>query len=248
MKKALKWTVIGIIWLGIWFLASFLAGNEVYFASPVSTFKTLLSLFGEEDFFSCIFTSLLRILAGFIIGSFAGDLGAALSYKSSLFKDFSKPAVSLIKATPVASFIILALVFFNKSNIPVLTSALIVLPVTWSNIYSGFNSVDKKLIELAGVYKLSFKAKLLHIYIPSVLPYFKAAVTSGLGMAWKAGIAAEVIANPNNSIGAALFDAKIYLETDRLFAWTLIVILLSVLFEKIAVKLINKIGERKKHA
>lgn len=248
MKKYAKWTLITIIWLAVWQAAAMLAGHEVYLSSPLATIKTLFSLFGEEEFFASVGLTLLRILCGFACGMLAGVLFALLSYKSSFIRDLLKPVLYVVKATPVASFIILALVWFSKTYIPILTSALIVIPVAYANIFSGLMQVDAQLLEMADCFKMNGRAKLKHIYLPSLRPYFNAAVKSSLGMAWKAGVAAEVIASPQLSIGSQLFDAKIYLETDRLFAWTIIVILLSVLIEKLIVWLLKHLERRSLHA
>ena len=248
MKKAVKWIAITIIWLGVWQIAAMIAGHEVYLSSPLNTLKTLFSLFGEEEFLASVAFSILRIMCGFVLGTIFGVLLAIASFKNTFLRDLFKPLLSVVKATPVASFIILALVWFSKTSIPALTSALIVIPVTYSNIYGGLSEVDKDLLEMADCFKMKTTSKLRHIYIPSLMPYFNAAVTSGLGMAWKAGIAAEVIASPDNSIGSQLFDAKIYLETDRLFAWTIVVIVLSVIIEKLTILLLKRLGRRSTNA
>lgn len=248
MKKALKWILIAVIWLAVWQTASILAGHEVYLSSPLSTTKTLFSLIGEEEFLASVIFSMARIMCGFILGTVFGALIAAASYKKAFLRDLFKPILSIVKSTPVASFIILALVWFTKTSVPALTSALIVIPVTYSNLYGGLNQMDSDLLEMASCFKMKRIAKLKHIYIPSLMPFFNAAVTSGLGMAWKAGIAAEVIASPNNSIGSQLFDAKIYLETDRLFAWTIVVIILSMIIEKLTIILLSKLCKRRNNA
>ena len=248
MKKTFRWILIAAIWLAIWQIAALIAGHEVYLSSPLSTLNALFSLIGEEEFLASVAASIARIMCGFILGMAFGALIALLSYKNTFLRDFFKPLLSVVKATPVASFIILALVWFTKTSVPALTSALIVIPVTFSNLYGGLIETDKALLEMASCFKMKPLSKLRHIYFPSLTPYLNAAVTSGLGMAWKSGIAAEVIANPNNSIGSQLFDAKIYLETDMLFAWTIVVIVLSVVIEKLTVKLLAKLTKRRQYA
>ena len=248
MKKFGKWTLITIIWLAVWQAAAMIAGSEVYLSSPVATLKTLFSLFGEEEFFASVGLTLVRILCVFLFGLIFGILLAVISHKSSFMRDLLKPLLYIIKATPVASFIILALVWFTKTNIPILTSALIVTPVAYANIFSGLCQIDNKLLEMAQCFEMSGGARLKHIVLPSLRPFFHAAVTASLGMAWKAGVAAEVIASPKLSIGAQLFDAKIYLETDRLFAWTIVVIILSVLIEKLLVSVLKRLEGRRRDA
>ena len=108
-----------------------------------------------------------------------------------------------------------------------------VFPVVYTNVINGITNVDAKLLEMAKVYGISPLKKLLYIYLPDVMPFFVSACTVSLGLCWKSGIAAEVIGQPTGSIGDMLYKAKIYLETADLFAWTLAIVIISVLFEKL---------------
>ena len=181
---------------------------------------------------------------GFLLGSAVGMLMAVLTAKSRLASLFLRPLLSLIKATPVASFIILAVIWLEFGKVPVLTSMLVVIPTIWANVEKGILSTDKKLLIMAHGFSVPESRILSGIYIPTVRPYFLAAVNSAMGMAWKAGVAAEVICPYKNSIGTALYNSKIYLETTELFAWTAVTVLLSVLLEKAVSALIKK-GERR---
>ncbi|NLL72622.1 MAG: ABC transporter permease subunit, partial [Clostridiales bacterium] len=156
-----------------------------------------------------------------------------LSYKSKLIYELISPLMKIIKSTPVASFIILALVWISSVNLSILISLLMVLPVSYSNILYGLESTDIKLLEMAQVFGLSRWKCIKAIYIPAVLPFLISAMSVGLGFSFKSGIAAEVIGRPSNSIGLNLYEAKLYLMIKELFAWTLVIIMLSILFEKI---------------
>jgi NitT/TauT family transport system permease protein len=114
------------------------------------------------------------------------------------------------------------------------------LPIIWTNISSGIRSTSKELLEVARVYRFSPVIKITKLYIPTVLPYFLAACRSALGMAWKAGVAAEVLCTPTSAIGTELYFAKTYMDTETLFAWTLITIILSLIIEKSIVYFISK--------
>ena len=162
---------------------------------------------------------------------------------SSFFKGFSEflsPAVSIIKATPVASFIILAVIWLKTGNIPSFATALTVFPFVYSNIKTGFDETDKNLIEMSDAFGVSFGKKLLKLYIPSVKPYFISASTTAMGLAWKAGIAAEVICNPTISIGNGIYESKVYFEPPAMFAWTAVVVILSIILEKIMILLLKR--------
>lgn len=188
--------------------------------------------------------SLLRVLLGILVSWIIGTLLAYLLHVSRILNLLISPLITAIKATPVASFIILALLWMERSILPVFITSLIVVPIVWANVTEGIRSVDRNLVEVTEIYQFSYIKKLTKLYTPSVAPYFMAACKSSLGMAWKAGIAAEILATPEHSIGTELYFSKTYMETPTLFAWTLIVIVLSVIIEKLLVLALEKTGKR----
>ena len=231
-------------WLVVWQLASMAIDQEILLVSPLRAIQTLVSLLGESAFHRAVIGSLLRIMTGFAMGLAAGILLALAARFALPVRMLLMPVMSAIKATPVASFVILALIWIPSKNLSVFMALLIVLPVIYSNVLEGLDRADVKLIEMAAVFGMSFPKRLRSIFIPSALPYLLASVRLSLGMCWKAGIAAEVIGQPRNSIGSALYQAKIFLATPELFAWTLAIIILSVLIEKAALMLIKLISRR----
>ena len=158
--------------------------------------------------------------------------------------DFFYPVISLVKAAPVVSFIILTLVWLKSGTVPAFISFLMVFPVVWTNVSEGIRRTDKKLLEMAKIFDFGRIKTVKNIYIPSVLPFFKTACVTGLSLAWKSGIAAEVICTPQLSIGKQLYNSKIYLETPELFAWTAVVVILSGIVEKLFVAVINFVVDR----
>lgn len=246
-KKWLRIAVAVLFWLAVWQCAAFFVGKEVLIPSPVRVLVRLWELAGEAEFWLTALSSLWRVLLGFAAALVAGVLLAVLTSASQVCRTLFKPLVSIIRATPVASFIILALVWLRSARVPVFISFLTVVPIVWANVESGILETDKKLLEMARVYRFSRGQILRDVYIPSVRPYFLSAFTTGLGFAWKSGIAAEVIANTKNSVGGEIYSAKIYLETPDLFAWTLVVIALSMVLEKLLVHLVLRLtGRRRK--
>lgn len=230
-------------WLFVWHIFSVIANQEILFPKPLTVFKSLIVLFEDLYFWKSVFASLFRVLEGFFMALIIGIIMAIVTSVSKVAARLFYPLISTIKATPVASFIILTLVWISKARIPAFTCFLMVLPTVWTNIAQGISSTDKDLLEVAKNYKFNFKKTLELIYIPSVFPYFKAAFAAGLGMAWKAGVAAEVIGKPEFSIGKALYTTKVNLEMSDMFAWTAVVIILSVLLEKLLVHFVNKVGK-----
>lgn len=222
-------------WLLVWELVSRWVGNEILLAAPAAVFITLLELIQGLDFWRSILSSSLRIIAGFSMALAAGTLLATLSYRYRLMEDLVSPLMRIIKAMPVASFIILALVWIKSRNLSVLISFMMVVPMIYSSVLQGLRSADEKLLQMARVFRLGPVKKAVAIYIPSVKPFFLTAITVGLGFCWKAGIAAEVIGTPAGSIGEKLYEAKLYLMTKELLAWTVVIILISIVFEKAVV-------------
>lgn len=228
-------------WIIIWEVASRWIDKEVLLASPWKVCLTMLQLIQSNRFWQTIAFSSLRIIIGFLLAVIAGIVCAALSYRSRLFEELVSPLMKVIKATPVASFIILALIWIHSRNLSVLITFLMVLPMIYANILQGLRATDQKLLEMAFIYRIGWWRSVKAIYIPAVLPFFLSAVSVGLGFGFKAGIAAEVIGIPTMSIGERLYEAKLYLMTKELLAWSIIIILISVIFEKAVMSLIQLI-------
>lgn len=232
MKKVLHWMLIALLWLLLWWLAWRAVGQDIMVPSPQATLARLGELAGDRRFWLAAGVSMGRILCGFGLGVIGGILLAVVTYFSPWWRDFFSPLLSIVRATPIASFIILTLVWLSTGMVPVFIALLIVLPIVWTNLLTGLQNIDPQLLEMARAFAMPWPVCLRRIYIPSVTPYFSAALTTGLGMAWKAGIAAEVISIPHQSIGNSLYQSKIMLDTTSLFAWTITVILLSILLER----------------
>ena len=246
-KKLKKWSVsLGVfaLWIALWQIAASALSQDILLVSPGKTALRLLELARQPGFWLTVSTSCGRIMAGFLLALAAGALLAAGMCRFRLLRAFFRPALSVIKATPVASFIVLALVWITGQRLSVFISFLMVLPMVWSNLTEGIRSTDPKLLEMGRLFGFSPWEKLRHIYIPSVMPYFVSACTTGIGFAWKAGIAAEVLGVPRHSLGTEIYQAKIYLETADLFAWTAVIILMSMLIEKGVLRLL-KAAERR---
>lgn len=242
LTKAIKLTSVLIFWLAVWEIIFLTVRKDVLVPSPFSVAAALFRLCGKTEFWLSIGVSLSRILLGLFAGTAIGCIFAAATSASSFAKMLLSPLLQIIKATPIASFIILALIWLDVGNVPVLTAMLVVIPGVWANVESGIFSVDKELVQMANCFGVPKSKVFFKIAVPSIRPYFLAAMSSSIGMAWKAGIAAEVICPYKNSIGTALHDSKIYFQTVNLFAWTITVIILSVVLEKAILSIIKKGG------
>ena len=239
-NKILTKTFFLGLWLILWHLLAEHLNQSILLVSPVKVLARLNELIWQHVFWQSISNSLGRILIGFLGAASIGSILAFLA-QLPLISDFLLPPISLIKATPVASFTILALFWLPATNLSVLISFLMVLPIVFFNVQEGLKNVDRQLLDMAQVFQLSYWKKIRAIYIPSILPYFISACNIGLGQAWKSGIAAEVIALPSKSIGMNLYNAKVYLENADLLAWTAVIIILSLIMEQLFVWLVKHV-------
>lgn len=239
---------IGIIWgqraaaitaaVFVWQIAAVLLDQTILLASPVDVLKVLLKLVVTVDFWVTVLFSMGRIMYGFALAMFAGMLLAFFSAKCRTVKLMLWPYLSVMKATPVASVIILLLVWFSSRNISILVSLFMVFPVVYTNILTGIEHLDPKMEEMADVFEIRGLDRFLYIHLGQMRPYLTACVEIGVAMAVKSGIAAEVIGIPAGSIGRQLYDAKIYLATPELFAWTFALIVCSVILEHLSKRLV----------
>ena len=239
---------IAIFWVALWSILAAIIGKELLLPYPWTVLKKLCELVLTLPFWQNVILTLLRILLGIVAALVFGTALAVLTSCSKAAYRFLYPLITVIRATPVASFIILIWIWLGSGKLPVFICFLMVLPIIWAAVSDGIRALDPKLTEVCTVYKLSFGKRLLRFYIPSVLPYFLSAVKTSIGMGWKAGVAAEVLAVAPHSIGKQLYNAKLYLETSELFAWTTVVILLSLLIEKLASYWIGRVQQRRNYA
>lgn len=223
----------------LWQLASVIIGEEVLLVSPLKVLVRLSELIFEKEFYSAVAFSFIRITFGFVLAVVMGIIFATAAYRWHWVETMLWPYMSVIKATPVASFIILCLIWLNSSSLPVFISFLMALPIIYTNMLAGFKSTDTKLLQMADIFRFSFKKKLVYIYMPNIKSYFISACSVALGLTWKAGIAAEIIGIPDGSMGEMLYNAKLYLATADLFSWTVTIVCVSIIFDKLFMKLIN---------
>lgn len=232
------WAVL--FWLVIWQLASMWLGSDILLVSPVKVVYRLVQLMCETVFWKSVAFTLSRIAVGFLLAAAAGSALAVAASHYARIRELLTPIMLVIKSVPVASFIILALIWFSSRNLSILISFMMVLPIIYTNVSGGIRSVDRQLLEMAKVFQMPRLRVARYIYLPQIMPFFYSACSVSLGMSWKAGVAAEVIGIPRGSIGERLQQAKVYLDTPDLFAWTLVIVAASLIFEKTVLFLIKK--------
>lgn len=233
MKKTIRKALIILLWLAVWALLALAVDNRILLATPLETAGELILLLKKSSFYRTAAMSLFRIGAGFFAGFTAAVLLAAGSSRFLWLAECLSPVMSLLKSVPVASFVVLLLIWWGSSFLAVAISFLVVLPNIYISTLEGLRNVDRELLEMAKVFRLPFRNRFFYIYRPALRPYLYSSMKVALGMSWKSGVAAEVIGTPDFSIGEQLYLSKIYLNTAGVFAWTAVVILLSFLFEKL---------------
>lgn len=230
-----------IFWFTLWAIAASLVASPLLLPTPLAVLSRLWELFAAGAFWHATSLSFLRVIGGILLGISIGCLTAILTAGIPFLRALLKPMITTVKSTPVASFIILVNLWLDHGILPVFISFLMVFPVVWANVDQGLRAVDPAHLALAHVYRFPVARTVRRIYIPTVRPYFISACRSSLGLAWKAGIAAEVLVPSVISIGKHLYESKLYLETTDLFAWTLMVILFSLLLEAFADVLLRRL-------
>ncbi len=232
-----------LFWLAAWQAASMLVGYDFLLASPFAVLKTLWALLKTPAFYRAAAFTSWRVLAGYLAALVCAVLLAALARRLPAVRALLSPLVLAARAVPVASFVILALILTSSRNLSVLISFLIAFPVMYAGLLSALDHTDRKLDEMARVFRLPFFRRALRVLTPQILPAFSSVCVTALGLAWKSGVAAEVIGYPRGSIGDRLYQAKITLQTPELFAWTLVIVMISLVTErllKIGLTALNK--------
>ena len=237
-----------LFWLLIWWLLSLKVNSPLLLPDPITVLRRLFELLLTVSFWSTVVVSIGRILFGILIAVVLAILVAVLSVKTPACDILLSPLMTAIRSTPVAAFIILLWIWVGLESVPTVITVLIVLPVVSKNLEVGIRSIDRTLLDTCAVFHVSLPKRILVLDIPSVLPFFRAALKTAVGLGWKAGIAAEIIVRPTLAIGRMISDAKYNLNYVDIFAWTLAVVILSVLIEHLLSLLLPRTSEKNHQA
>lgn len=229
--KILKILGAAAFWISVWYAAAALIGKEIFLPYPHTVAIRFGTLVQSFEFWQTAAASLIRIVIGFAAGVVLGFILALATHYSKIAEVLISPALRTVRAIPVVSFILLAFLWLDNDAIPVFIALLMVVPIVWQNIEAGLDSLNRELLEMATVFQLSRKKTVLKVIFPQLLPHLYSGCMTGLGLAWKSGIAAEVISYPTIAIGKAMNNAKVTLQTADVLVWTVVVVLLSILFE-----------------
>lgn len=220
-----------LVWLAVWQAAAMLVRLPLLLPSPLDVVKRWAELAATVSFWETVLATLSHIALGFFSALAAGMLLAMLARRFRLAETLLAPLMVTIRSVPVASFAVLAVIWFSKENLSTILSLTIALPIIYTNTLTGLRAIDPQLREMADVFRLPAMRRIRCVDLPQIRPYLRSGIVIATGLCWKSGVAAELIGRPRGTIGAQLWDSKTYLEVPDAFAWTLTVAILSLIFQ-----------------
>ena len=243
-KRKVYLTLSIAFWVLIWWAMSAIINEKLFLPSPYSVLKALISLFPKKEFWTSIAFSTSRVVLSYLVSFIVAALLGVFGGLSERFEILLSPLVKAMRSIPVASIVILVLLWVKSRNLSTVVSFLVVFPILYESVLAGVKNTDPLLLEAADNYRIKGYRRLRYIYLPSIFPYIESGIKSSLGLCWKSAVAAEVIGLPLHSMGSKLYEAKVYLDTPSLFAWTVAIVVLAALFEKLAFLLFSMIKRR----
>lgn len=240
VKRVAVTGAVILLWIAVWYVCALFVNSKLFLPSPTDTFIALIELLGTWEFYKVVLFTMLRVVLGLAVGILFGIALAILCHRFSVIKSIFNPLISVIRATPVATFIVLLWILVKGNALTVIIAFLMVMPIVWQNTLDGFESIPKDLIEVSSVFGLTFKKKMKVLIFPILKSFLFPAIITSVGLAWKSEIAAEIIAYTRSSIGMYINDAKTYMQTPTVFAWTVVIIALSITLEKITKALLGR--------
>lgn len=225
----------------MWHILSLIINAELILPSPTNVFISVIQIIKSQSFWSHFLHTFLRIIISFVLSVFFGTILGIFCGLNPYVNQFFKLPISILRATPIVAFILIALFWFNSSTIPIFVSVIMTLPLISTNVTSGFENADEKILQMAKIYNFTFLQKLLYIKFLYVFPYFLSGISSAFGLTWKVVVAGEIISLPKKAIGTIMSQSQVHLETQQVIAYTIILVLISFLLESIFVFFVKKL-------
>jgi NitT/TauT family transport system permease protein len=250
LKKILRAVLVTALWVFVWDIAALIISqnNELMLLllpRPWTVFLKWWEIVLTSEFLRAVLRSLIRIFIGFTVGCTAGFLAGVLTAVFKAADYVLSPLIKVIRAVPVVAITILFFSLFESDLLPVTIVALMVTPIVWQTVLDGLKSADRPLLEMAEVYKFNGFKIFLFIKLPSIGGALLTSSVTALGFAWKSGIAAEVICEPAVALGTILMEGKGLIDFSTVYAVTLTVVLLSLVFEFVLKAISRYVLERK---
>ena len=229
--------ILGVsIFVLIWYIAS-LFYSPVILPDPFLTINTLLSLMMSQTFWLQFLDTLLKSLLGFTLSALLGVPIGFLSGISKKFKNFIRPIIMLFQGAPIVSYIAIIMLWFGIGfYTPMFVAFIVIFPTIVLNVSQGIESTDKKLLEMAKIYNFKKRHTVKYIYLGSIFPFIISTLKIVSGTLWKATVVGEFLGG-SRGLGYALSMSKISLNTNEVFAYTLFLIIVGIIFEKLILKI-----------
>ena len=231
-RRALETLAVACLWLGVWEVASLAVGSPILLAGPLETLARLASLVGEPTFWATVAFTLARIALGFAAAFLLALALGVLAHRHPWVRRFVGPALSFLKSVPIVCVIVLLLLWVGSRRVSAIAVFLAVFPAVYFSVVEGLPQADAKVDDMLRTFGVGPVRRMLAHGWPSLVPYLVATCRNACGMAWKAGVAAEVIGSPTGTMGWHVYQSKLLLETDSLFAWTIVIVVASWLCER----------------
>lgn len=223
-----------IIWEGV----ALYIDNSLLFPRVSEIFLSLKNLVASRDFILILWNTLSRFFISIVFSLILAIIFSVASYRYEVISFLLFPFIIFLRAVPTIAIIIVVLIWSSVERVPIVVGMLILFPILYESILGGIKNVDKNLLKMSKVFKVSTKRVVRDIYIPSIYYSISSNIPSYMGLTFKVIIAGEVLSQESLSIGGEIFINKIYLESSNIFAWIIVVIVLNYFLEK-GLKTIN---------
>lgn len=223
-----------IIWEGV----ALYIDNSLLFPRVSEIFLSLKNLEASGDFILILWNTLSRFFISIVFSLILAIIFSVASYRYEVISFLLFPFIIFLRAVPTIAIIIVVLIWSSVERVPIVVGMLILFPILYESILGGIKNVDKNLLKMSKVFKVSTKRVVRDIYIPSIYYSISSNIPSYMGLTFKVIIAGEVLSQESLSIGGEIFINKIYLESSNIFAWIIVVIVLNYFLEK-GLKTIN---------
>lgn len=238
--KLLKLAIGVLFCLAVWDVIARLVGNSYFMPNVKETFSALGILIKSDGFLGYVFTSVLRVAIGLALGILSGIILATVCHILPSSEIFIAPIITVMKTTPIATIILILWFTLTDAKLAIFVVFLIVTPIVWQNVYEGYKSISTEMREVCEVFEISRIRRFKILVFPAILKYLVPAMITSIGLAWKAEIAAEIMTYSN--IGQSISDFKtLHYDTSSVFAWAVVIIVLSVILEAIVKALLRRI-------
>lgn len=234
------------MWLVLWQVVAWWVGKDFVLASPVAVAARLVELVPTGAFWNAIGTTLSRVAVGCALAWTVATFTAAAAFRFRWAAALVAPWVAATRAVPVVAIIVVVLLWIDSRWLAAATAALVVYPIVHTQLLAGLASRDTRLLEVARVFAVTRWRRLWDITAPALRPFMITAATTGIGLAWKAGVAAEVIGVARGSVGGSLYDAKLTLAAADVFAWIVVVVALSVVTQRLVTAGLARVPRQRK--